>query len=76
MQNKETEDHDALLNQAQVARILGVTEKFLEARRVRGGCIPFCKIGSLVRYRRADVNAWIESRRMTSTSEPTPAARQ
>lgn len=62
-------DPDALLDQARVARLLGVTTKFLEARRVRGGGPCFCKIGSLVRYKFADVQAWIDERRWTSTSE-------
>lgn len=74
MRNQAVIDHDALLDQTKVAKILGTTTKFLEARRVRGGGIPFCKIGSLVRYRRTDVEVWIESRRMTSTSTPRPAA--
>ena len=62
-------DPEALLDQASVARLLGATEKFLEARRVRGGGPPFVKVGRLCRYRRADVLAWIESRRCASTSE-------
>jgi predicted DNA-binding transcriptional regulator AlpA len=60
---------DALLNQSQVARILGTTEMFLEARRVRGGGPPYVRVGRLCRYRPQDVEAWIESRRVTSTSE-------
>ena len=61
------ENEDELLDQSRVAAILGTTEKFLEARRVRGGSIPFCKIGSLVRYKKSDVWAYIESRRVLST---------
>jgi excisionase family DNA binding protein len=67
-------DPDALLDQIQVAKLLRVTTKFLEARRVRGGSIPYIKVGRLCRYRRADVEAWIESQRRTSTSESRPAA--
>ena len=65
-------DIDLLLNQSQVAKILGMTEKFLEARRTRGGGIPFCKIGRLVRYRRADVDIWIQGQRRVSTSGAAP----
>lgn len=69
----QTVDPDALLDQTNVAKILGTTTKFLEARRVRGGGIPYIKVGSLCRYRRADVEQWIESQRHTSTSAPRPA---
>lgn len=60
---------DELLNQSKAAKILGTTEKFLEARRTRGGGIPFIRVGRLVRYRKSDVDAWLESRRVHSTSE-------
>lgn len=62
-------DPDELLNQSKVAKILGTTEKFLEARRTRGGGPAFVKVGRLVRYRKSDVDRWLESRRVTSTSE-------
>lgn len=62
-------DPDELLNQSKVAKILGTTEKFLEARRCRGGGPNFIRVGRLVRYRRSDVDTWLESRRVTSTSE-------
>lgn len=58
-----------LLNQTRVAQILGMTEKFLEARRVRGGGPPFIRCGRLIRYKPSDLEAWIEERRATSTSE-------
>lgn len=60
---------DELLNQSKVAKILGVTEKFLEARRCRGGGVPYIRVGRLVRYKKSDVDAWIDSRRVSSTSE-------
>ena len=63
-------NEDELLDQTRDAELLGVTTKFLEARRVRGGSIPYAKIGRLVRYRRSDVQAWVESRMMNSTSAP------
>jgi hypothetical protein len=63
-----TTDPNELLNQSKVAKILGVTEKFLEARRCRGGGVPFIRVGRLVRYKMCDVEAWIESRRVSSTS--------
>ena len=62
-------DSDALLNQSQVAKILGTTEKFLEARRCRGGGPSFIRVGRLCRYRRSDIDQWVESRRVSSTSQ-------
>lgn len=64
-----TTDPDTLLDQTRVAQILGTTTKFLEARRYRGGGPHFVRVGRLVRYRPADVEAWIESRCVGSTSE-------
>ena len=60
---------DELLDQSHVAKILRTTTKFLEARRVRGGGPKFIRVGRLVRYHPHDVRDWIESRRVSSTSE-------
>lgn len=62
-------DPSELLTQSKVAKILGTTEKFLEARRCRGGGPNFIRVGRLVRYRRSDVDRWLESRLVNSTSE-------
>jgi hypothetical protein len=68
-------DPDTLLNQSQVARLLGTTTKFMESRRCKGGGVPFIRVGRLVRYRPSDVRDWIESQRRLSTSnKPRPAA--
>ena len=64
--------HDELLDQSRVAKMLKVTEKFLEARRCKGGGPAFIHVGRLVRYRFDDVQAWIQSQRMTSTSGGKP----
>jgi hypothetical protein len=37
--------------------------------RLRGGYIPFVKVGRLVRYRLSDVLRWEESNLRTSTSD-------
>lgn len=62
-------DPDALLDQTHVAKILGTTTKFLEARRCRGGGPPFVRVGRLIRYAPESVQAWIRSRTVQSTSE-------
>jgi excisionase family DNA binding protein len=58
-----------LLDQEQVAKLLGVATKTMEAWRYRGGHIPFVRVGRLVRYRRKDVESWISSNVCRSTSE-------
>jgi excisionase family DNA binding protein len=67
-------DPEVLLDQRQVARLIRMTTKFMEARRVRGGGIPYVKVGRLVRYRKADVDQWLKENRRTSTSDSGPTA--
>jgi hypothetical protein len=58
------------LDEYQAADFLGVKVKTLRNWRVRGVGPAFLKYGGkLVRYRRADLLAWQESQRRTSTSE-------
>jgi excisionase family DNA binding protein len=53
-----------ILNDPQCAAVLGVTRRTLRLwRRTRG--LPFCKITSReIRYRRTDIYAWLEQRRV------------
>lgn len=51
-----------LLTPEQVAETLGLSPRTLAAwRSKRRGGPAWCKCGSLVRYRKADVVAWLES---------------
>lgn len=50
-----------LLTQERTAAILGVSPKWLERDRWIERKIPFVKVGRLVRYRAADVAAYIEA---------------
>lgn len=53
----------ALLTPEQAAEYLGSTAKTLERWRVtRAYSLPYVKLGRLVRYRKADLDAWIASR--------------
>ncbi|MEO7859217.1 MAG: helix-turn-helix domain-containing protein [Nitrospirales bacterium] len=58
-----------LLAESAVADQLACETKTLQAWRCRGGGPAFVKVGRLVRYRPEDVLAYIESRRVSSTSE-------
>ena len=54
----------------EAARILKLSESLLEKMRVTGNGPPFCKAGPrIVVYRVGDILNWLESRKITSTSE-------
>lgn len=51
------------------ARRLNLAESTLEKLRVTGGGPVFCKLDRRVVYRVTDLDAWVASRRVGSTSE-------
>lgn len=57
-----------LINESSVAIKLGCKVKTLQAWRARGGGPQFIKVGRLVRYEPEAVQAYIERRRVASTS--------
>jgi predicted DNA-binding transcriptional regulator AlpA len=60
-----------LLNQNDVANMLGLKPRTLEDYRVRGVGPRFVRISSrCIRYRLDDVQAWITAQVVSSTSEP------
>ena len=67
MQDNFTDDR--LLSRPEVQTHFGLTQRFLEVSAVRGNGPPFIKLGRSVRYRVGDVRAWIEARRVASTSQ-------
>ena len=59
-----------LLTPAEAADLLRTTEATLAVWRSTGRHgIPFVKLGRAVRYRRADLLAWLDARSSTSTCE-------
>ncbi len=60
---------DLLLSRPEVTTHFGLHQRFLEVSAVRGDGPPMVKIGRSVRYRAGDVRAWIEARRVSSTSQ-------
>jgi len=58
-----------LLTQSETAELLRLSERTLERWRVVGGGPVFCKLGKRVLYRRADLDEWIASHVVNSTSE-------
>ncbi len=58
-----------LLSRGNVEATYGITKRFLEVAAVRGDGPLMVKVGRLVRYRPEDIEAWIASRTVASTSE-------
>lgn len=66
---------DPLLDTKQAARYLSVAEGHLTDLRYKGRGPKFVKLGRLVRYRRSELEAWIDSHgtmQSTSQDEPDP----
>jgi predicted DNA-binding transcriptional regulator AlpA len=63
-------DDDDLLSTRQLAAWLDISESWLEIARHRGQGPKFLKYGpKSIRYRRADVVAWLKDRTHQSTAE-------
>lgn len=58
-----------LLTQREAAAQLRLSQRTLERFRVSGGGPTYVKAGRLVRYREQDLEKWIDSRIVGSTSE-------
>lgn len=66
-----------LLTDRDVASVTGLARSTLAKLRLRAGGPVFIKIGAAVRYREADVRAWLDSQpRKASTSKRSGAAYQ
>lgn len=68
MTKPSTNPVPALLNERQAAAALGLSHRTLQSWRVRGGGPEFIKLGSSVRYRPADLDAWLAERTRSSTA--------
>lgn len=58
-----------LLTPAEAALRTGISKKTLANYRSRGGGPAYFKVGPFIRYDEGDLNAWMRSRRYTSTSQ-------
>jgi len=58
-----------LLTQREAARVLRLSERTLERLRLQGGGPLYVKAGRAVRYREADLEAWIAARVVSNTSQ-------
>jgi excisionase family DNA binding protein len=59
---------DTTLTTFAAAAYVGLSTSKMEKLRVTGGGPAYCKIGRSVRYRFGDLDEWLASRRVASTS--------
>lgn len=59
----------AFMTEVELANRQKRSIRTLQADRLKGGGIPYVKIGRSVRYRTDDVLAWEEAHRVSSTSQ-------
>ncbi len=58
-----------VMNTPEAAKYVCLSKPTLERLRLTGDGPPYAKLGKAVRYRRADLEAWLASRMIRSTSE-------
>lgn len=64
-----TYDPKTLLNQKEAAIYLGLSTRTLEGWRLRGGGPLYSKLGSCVRYRLGDLDAFVDGQTRSHTSQ-------
>jgi excisionase family DNA binding protein len=62
-------NNDNLFTTIEAARYVRLGKPTLERFRISGDGPRYCKLGGAVRYRRTDLDAWLESRLIRSTSD-------
>jgi predicted DNA-binding transcriptional regulator AlpA len=58
-----------VMDQKETAQLIGMTQRYLEGLRYRGGGPQYLKLGNRVAYRLEDVQTWLAGQRRTSTSD-------
>lgn len=58
-----------LIDTKAAAERVALSVRMMEDLRLKGDGPPFAKIGRAVRYRVADLDAWVAGRLVTSTSD-------
>ena len=61
--------HPRRLRTAEAAAYCGSTKSTFEKMRLRGDGPPYLKLGATVVYDTCDLDAWLATRRRTSTSD-------
>ena len=60
-------ESDALLAEAQAARLLNLSVRTLQAWRTKRSGPSFVRAGRAIRYRRRDLYAWMDANTVSST---------
>jgi len=63
------------IDEGQLEARTGISRRNWERKRIRGDGPPFVKIGRLVRYPVAELDAWLAAHLRHSTSDPGPEGR-
>ena len=58
-----------ILNTREAADYVRLAKPTMERFRLTGDGPTYCQLGGAVRYRKTDLDSWLESRRIRSTSE-------
>lgn len=57
------------LSAREAAEYTGLGFSTMAKLRLQGGSAPFSKVGEKVLYKRVDLDAWLESKRVSNTSQ-------
>lgn len=71
MPTDEAPNRAALLTESEAAQLVNLSVRTFQTWRVRGGGPQFVKLGGAVRYRRRDLDAWVESHLARTTGDVT-----
>jgi hypothetical protein len=66
-------DPDELLTEVQAAKVLSLSSRTLQAWRIRSFGPSFVRAGRAIRYRRRDLNSWMDANTVPAAHNP-PAA--
>ena len=61
---------DPLLDQKTAAKLLGLSVRTLERHRLAGTGPRYARLGRLIRYRKSDLDDWVQASLRTSTPDP------
>lgn len=67
--NHLSDNKDCLISEDEASNILGCTPRKLQSDRIKGGGIPYIKVGRLVRYHKQDVENYIKNKKRQNTSQ-------
>jgi len=57
------------LSAKEAAEYTGLGFSTLAKLRLKGGSAPFIRVGMKILYKRSDIDAWLESKRVSNTSQ-------